>query len=134
MTESKRQSNIKKVQARQRRYHAKKCVIKGGDKSMDLEMWDKITLGFVSEHQRYYSISISPSFSDQDQSRASILSCRYQYYIGVLGDIRLGIEKWGYNLSHQNDLNIILQFLREVNDSFSVPILEMIVDCLDVTK
>ena len=77
-----------------------------------------------------YSISISPSFSDQDQKRASIESFRYQYYIGVLGDIRLGVDERGYDHNHQNELNIILGFLREVNNSFSIEKLQNIIDSL----
>lgn len=52
------------------------------------------------------------------------------YFGGVLDEIRLGIEEWGYSRSQQRGLNIILRFLKEVKDTDLSGKLQRIIDSL----
>ena len=90
----------------------------------------ELMLDLVLAHQRWHHDSIRPDVSNNERNRANLISHRYSYFAGVLDEIRLGIEEWGYNRSHQNDLNIILRFLRDVNDSTLTGKLQRIIDSL----
>ena len=61
--------------------------------------------------------SVDPMLSNDDRDLIFQTSQRYNHFGGVLDEVRLRIEVWGYKLRHHDDLHIILKFLEEVNDS-----------------
>ena len=85
-------------------------------------------LNMVFAHQEWRYRSIKPGVRDGDQS--TLLSEQYRYFGGVVDEIRLGIEEWGYYRSHQHDLGIILRFLKEVGNSDLSKKLQSIIDSL----
>ena len=90
----------------------------------------EVMLDLVLAHKKWHNNSIRPDFPNHERNQANLTSHRYSYFAGVLDETRLGIEEWGYNRSHQHELNIILRFLREVNDSTLTEKLQRIIDSL----
>ena len=89
----------------------------------------ELMLNMVLAHQKWHHNSIRPDFRD-DRNQAKLISHRYSYFAGVLDEIRLGIEEWGYNRNHQYELKVILRFLREVDDSTLTEKLQRIIESL----
>ena len=96
---------------------------------MNRDDFSEVMLDFVRAHEKWRHNSIRPNFPN-DRNQATLTSYQYSYFTGVLGEIRLGIEERGYNRSHQHELNIILRFLREVDDSTLTEKLQRIIDSL----
>ena len=96
---------------------------------MNRDNFSEVMLDFVRAHEKWNHESIRPD-SPHDTNEATLISHRYSYYAGVLDEIRLGIEEWGYNRNHQHELNIILRFLREVNDATLTGKLQRIIGSL----
>ena len=90
----------------------------------------ELMLDLVLAHQRWHRNIIRPDLSDAERNEINLKSQRYSHFAGVLDEIRLGIEEWGYNRGHQRGLNIVLRFLREVNDSTLSEKLQRIIDSL----
>ena len=93
------------------------------------EAFLELYLNMVLAYQRWHHDSTRPNFPG-DRNQANLTSHRYNFYAGVVDETRLGIEESGYNRNHQHELNIILRFLREVNDSILAETLQRIIDSL----
>ena len=92
------------------------------------EVFLNLRLDMVFAYQEWHYRSIKPGFRDRDQ--VTLLSEQYRYFGGVLDEMRLGIEEWGYSRNYEHDLNIILRFLKEVGDSELSEKLQSIIDSL----
>ena len=92
------------------------------------EAFLNLRLDMVFAHQKWHYRSIKPGILNADQK--TLLSEQYRYFGGVLDEIRLGIEEWGYSRSYERDLNIILRFLSEAKDTELSGKLQSIIDSL----
>lgn len=69
-------------------------------------------------YQRDENISsMDTTLSNEDKNVIFHTSQRYNHFAGVLDEVRLGIKVSGYKLRHLDNLRIIWEFLKEVNDS-----------------
>ena len=84
----------------------------------------------VLEHLRYYTNSMILDHPIDQRNIASIRSDRYKRCSCFIDQIRCEIEGHRYTLHHQNELRIVLEFLKGVDDSELSQRLQEIIDAL----
>ena len=87
-------------------------------------------LEMVLTHQRWHGDSMRSDLPNNERNQAKVRSDKYHAYGGALDQIRLEIEERGYYRSHQHDLDIILKYLKKINDSTLSDKLQKIIDSL----